>query len=98
MEWGGGSARLLLWFAGYKRAAALAGQAADFENSKGVSSGRVYVQGCCGVHGFCLALWWKSEENINRQLINVNRRLQSIKGDAEFFVMPNCLDFSKIMK
>lgn len=52
IEWGGGGARLLLWFGGDKRAAAFAGQAADLEDSEGISSGRVDVQGCCGVHGF----------------------------------------------
>jgi len=43
---------LLLRFAGDKRAAALAGQTTDLEDSGGVSSGWVDVQGCYGVHGF----------------------------------------------
>lgn len=42
---------LLLRLAGDKRAAALAGQAPDFEDPEWVSSSRVDVQGCCGVHG-----------------------------------------------
>jgi hypothetical protein len=41
----------LLGFGGGKRAAAFARQAADFEDSEGLSSGRVDVQGCNGVHG-----------------------------------------------
>ena len=51
IEWRGSGAGFLLRFGGDKRAAAFAGQAANFEDAAGVCSGRMKVQGGCGVHG-----------------------------------------------
>ena len=52
IEGGGCVARFQFGFARDEGAAAVFCQAADFEDAGGVSSGRVDVQGGCGVHGF----------------------------------------------
>lgn len=52
IERSGGGTGFLLRFGGGKRATVFAGQAANLENTEGVSGGRMDVQGCCGVHGF----------------------------------------------
>ncbi len=50
-EWSGRGALIQLGFGRDVSAAAVLCQAANFEDAGGVSSGRVDVQGCCGVHG-----------------------------------------------
>jgi hypothetical protein len=51
VEWDGRGTGFRLRFGGGKRAAAFSGQTADFEDAEGIGSGRMDVQGGCGVHG-----------------------------------------------